>query len=59
MVIFMKYTDHIKWNNKIKQFMFKDRFKIEMFIELIYYDIVIENLDNLIKTTIKINNKLY
>ena len=39
--------------------MFKDRFKIKVFIKLIYHDIVIKNLDNLIKTTIKINNKFY
>ena len=30
-----------------------------MFTELIYHDAVIENLNNLIRTTIKINNKLY
>ena len=39
--------------------MFKDGFKIEVFTELIYHNTIIKNLDDLIKITIKINNKLY
>ena len=39
--------------------MFKDKFKIKMFIELICYNIIIKNLNNLIKITIKIDNKFY
>ena len=49
----------MEWNDKTKQFMFKDKLKIEVFTELMYYSAVIENLNNLIKITIKINNKFY
>ena len=59
MIIFMKYVDYIEWNNKAKQFIFKDEFKIKVFIELICYGMIIKNLDNLIRITIKINDKLY
>ena len=57
--VFMKYIDCIEWDDKVKQFIFKDKFKIKMFIKLIYYDAVIKNLNNLIKIIIKINDKLY
>ena len=39
--------------------MFKDGLKIKVLIELMCYGVIIKNLDNLIKTTIKIDNKLY
>ena len=55
----MKYINHIKWNDKAKQFIFKNKLKIEVLIKLIYYDIAIKILDDLIKAVIKINNKLY
>ena len=55
----MKYTDHTEWDNKAKQFIFKKRLKIEMLTKLIRHNITINILDNLIKATIKINNKLY
>ena len=59
MIVFMKYTDYIEWNNKAKQFIFKKKLKIEMFIELIRHNTVINILDDLIKVTIEINDKLY
>ena len=49
----------MKWDDKVKQFIFKNKFKIEVFIKLIHHNVIIENLDNLIKTIIKIDNKLY
>ena len=49
----------MEWDDKIKQFMFKDGFKIKMFIELMCYGVIIKNLDDLIRITIKIDNKFY
>ena len=39
--------------------MFKDGFKIEVFIELIRHGVIIKNLDDLIRIIIEIDNKLY
>ena len=55
----MKYTDCIEWDDKAKQFIFKDGFKIKMFTELICYGVIIKNLNNLIRIIIEINNKFY
>ena len=55
----MKYINHTKWDDKAKQFIFKNKLKIEVFIELMRHGAVIDILNNLIKTAIKINNKLY
>ena len=39
--------------------MFKNKLKIKVFTELMRHNTIIKNLNDLIKTTIKINNKLY
>ena len=59
MIVFIKYADCIKWDDKVKQFIFKDGLKIEVFIELMRYNIVIKNLDDLIRIIIEIDNKFY
>ena len=55
----MKYIDYMEWDNKAKQFIFKKKLKIKVFIKLIYHGATINILDNLIEVTIKINDKLY
>ena len=55
----MKYVDCIEWDNKIKQFMFKKGLKIEVFTELMCYNVAINILDDLIEVIIKINDKFY
>ena len=55
----MKYVDYMEWDDKVKQFIFKDGFKIKVFIELICYNMIIKNLDDLIRIIIEINDKLY
>ena len=39
--------------------MFKKKLKIKIFTELIYHNITINILDNLIEVIIKIDNKFY
>ena len=39
--------------------MFKNEFKIKVLTELMCHDTIIENLDDLIRIIIKINDKFY
>ena len=59
MAVFMKYVDCTEWDNKVKQFIFRKKLKIEVFTELMYHGVAINILDNLIKVIIEINNKFY
>ena len=59
MTVFIKYTNYMEWDDKAKQFIFKNKLKIKVFTELIYHDVIIKNLNNLIRIIIKIDNKFY
>ena len=48
----------MKQDNKAKQYIFKEGLKFKIQKKLIQYNTVIKDLDNLIKTAIKIDNKL-
>ena len=49
----------MKWDDKAKQFMFKKGLKIEVLTKLICHNTAINTLNDLIETTIKIDDKFY